>query len=576
MLEEEVALGVLHRLLTNSNSSVALDTETNGEDCRDGRGFALGVAIAWRDTEGINGLYLPFRHYDSNYNLQRFLPLLQRLISTRPIIFHNAKFDLTALETLGLSVVETRFLCTMILCHLINENEPFAKSLDACTKHYLGNEAGGKHKDKVTPWVKLHGWGMLPAYYACSYATWDAVLALQLYEAIRPKLKAEQLQPVWQHKEKFINVLRGMENRGVRVDTDFCQEEINKGETAMVDVIESLSGLVPSRPTDLQKLLIQQLGLPQIYSPKTGNPTFNKEAMEEYEEELEDIDKPIAKEVLRYRGWMKSVSSNYRPYLDLLSDDGRLRCNYKMHGTKTGRLSCEKPNLQQIPRSSDKPWNGHLKRAFIPDPGYSLITFDYAQLEMRIGASVAREARLLQIFDADRDLFAEMAADLNVIRYDAKTLAYAIGYGAGKDKIAKMLKRSREESSQLVRNFHINYPALKGASDYATREVLRKKKIQTISGRYRHFQYASQAHKAWNSVMQGSAADVVEGTMIRLDEAGLNNNDCRMLLQVHDEIVFEIRDDLVAEVQPEIESVMIAIPGLTARMKVEGKTWGLK
>jgi len=571
-----LALEILRRLTETSNSSVAVDTETNGEDCRDGRGYGLGISLAWKDSDGEQAIYFPFRHFDANYNLQAFKGLLQHVFDTRTLIFHNAKFDLTVLETLGFDTSKIRFLDTMILCHLINENEPYAKSLDSCVKFYKVAEEGKHKTEKLNNWIKLHGWGMTPSYYMCEYAAWDALLTYRLYQQIRPKLKAENLQTVWAHKEKFIKVLRGMEIRGVRVDTDFCKEYINRGETAMVDVVDSLQGLIPSRPKDLQKLLIQQLGLPVVYSQKTGNPTFDKDAMGYYENLLEDVDKPIAKEILRYRGWMKSVSSNYRPYLDLLSDDGRLRCNYKMHGTKTGRLSCEKPNLQQIPRSSDKPWNGHLKRAFIPDLGYSLITFDYAQLEMRIGASVAREARLLQIFDVGRDLFSEMAADLHIERYGAKTLAYAIGYGAGKDKIAEMLKISRAESSQLIRNFYSQYPNLGGAASYAEREVKSRRKIQTLIGRYRHFRFPSEAHKAWNSVMQGSAADVVEGTMVRLDEAGLNNDDCRMLLQVHDEVVFEIRDELVEEVQPQIEKIMMDVPGITARMKVEGQVWGQK
>jgi len=104
----------------------------------------------------------------------------------------------------------------------------------------------------------------------------------------------------------------------------------------------------------------------------------------------------------------------------------------------------------------------------------------------------------------------------------------------------------------------------------------RKKKVPTILGRYRHLEYPSLAHKAWNSIIQGSAADVVESSMIRLDKAGLNNDDCRMLLQIHDELVFEIRTDLVEKLQPEIERVMASVPGLTAKMKVDGKLWGTK
>lgn len=138
--------------------------------------------------------------------------------------------------------------------------------------------------------------------------------------------------------------------------------------------------------------MIDELKLPVVKrSPKTGAPSFDKEAMTIYDEMLEHRDNPTANLIKQYRGWQKSVTSNYLPYVELLSLDGRLRPNYKLHGTKTGRMSCEKPNLQQIPRVSNKPWNGKMKAAFIPEDDFELWEFDYSQLELRLGTAYAKK-----------------------------------------------------------------------------------------------------------------------------------------------------------------------------------------
>src|SRR6185437_5333306 len=148
--------------------------------------------------------------------------------------------------------------------------------------------------------------------------------------------------------------------------------------------------------------------------------------------------------ILEYRGWSKTTSSNYRPYLALLSPDGRLRPNYKQHGTLTGRLSCEMPNLQQIPREGSKRWNGQLKKCFITlDPDEMLLEFDYSQLELRLGAAYAKEESLIQVFREGRDIFQEMAEALEMDRQSTKTMNYAIAYGAGVTRISNVLDISR-------------------------------------------------------------------------------------------------------------------------------------
>jgi DNA polymerase-1 len=343
----------------------------------------------------------------------------------------------------------------------------------------------------------------------------------------------------------------------------------------MEDVKEIL-GLDPGKPKDLQVLLLDKLGLPVLKrSEKTGKPSFDKEVMITYDEILARQRNATAEHVLSFRGWQKSKSSNYDSYIRLRSPDGRLRPNYKLHGTKTGRCSCSDPNLQQIPRVSNKPWNGRMKKAFIADEGWELWEADYSQLEFRLTAHIANEMSLLEVFDdVTRDIFTEMSGPLGLVRQDTKTFVYATGYGAGINKIHHTLGVSTDRAAQIRASYWQAYPNIKYVSDQARLTVLRKKKIKLWSGRYRHFQWPqSEAHKALNSWTQGGAADFVERRMHTLFEE-LESDSCHMLLQVHDSVVFAIRSDMVEKTLPEIKRIMENVEGFRVRFKVDIHRWG--
>lgn len=589
ILPEEMALEVLKDLANGRSKYVSVDTETNGFDCRDGRGYAYGVSVAGRSGDGVISFYMPFRHENSglvgNYSKDRFLPYLQAILGDKVCVFHNAQFDLPSLSTLGLDTSRTRFLCTMNLCHLISDHvfelQVQGYSLDACSKYYLGRP--GKKKSEL--WQKLfkqYGWKDMPPEGHGEYAAYDTFSTLELYEAIRPKLLAEGLGETWTHKQKFTRLINRMEKTGVRVDTEFCEMMAEEGEIRQSEIKEMWHerygrALNPGSPKDLGFLLRDTLKLPVVFNHKTGRPTFDKSAMEQYEQILELISNPLANEILEYRGWNKSVSSNYQAYIEHLSPDGRLRPHYKLVGTKTGRLSCYSPNLQQIPRSGKKPWNGKMKQCFIPEDGYVLIECDYSQLEFRLQAAVAREQALLDIFaDPTRDVFDEMAKQLGWERQHVKTFVYSTSYGAGAKRIAFVFGVSLEKAKELIRFFYELYPALRSANSRAASEAERFGKIQLWSGRYRHFRDPrNESHKALNSYIQGGAADIVERTMLRCEDAGLNDGDIsRMLLQVHDSVVFEVREDYVDKLTPVIQETMANVePDFGVTFKAEPKIW---
>jgi DNA polymerase-1 len=571
-----MALSILTKIC--SNPLVAIDTETNGLDVRDGRGICFGVSIATPEY----AMYLPFRHEnmpEQNFDLHAFLPLLQAIIDNSTVIYHNAKFDLISLQTLGLKTLGRKFVDTMILAHLVDENRPWqGKSLDACTKYYL--EDGGKRKDPDYEWtLKSIGYAEMTAELTAKYATWDAWLTYQLYEALLPKLREEQLGAVWNHKAKMVELLTSMEGHGISIDTDLCEHMAELGGYEMDRLRAELDGLNPSSTNDLHSLLIGRLGLPVVKLTPKGKPCFDKWAMKEYEEILEVTKNRDAQRILAYRGWQKSCSSNYKPYVALQSPDLRLRPDYLLHGTVTGRMSCRYPNLQQIPKSGVKPWNGKMKQCFIPRQGYVLIEGDYSQLEFRLSSSFAKVAELLAIFnDPTRDVFQEIADLLGMSRDEAKTLVYSILYGAGANRIKNVFGVSLAEGQQIRDNFFRLYPNLLKASRYASNYATAKKRIPLWSGRYRHFiNVKEEAHRAYNSLVQGGAADIVERTMVRADEQGLNSPDCSLLLQVHDSMVWEVREDMLGAYIPEIKRVMEAVePDFGVNFKASVHQWGEK
>lgn len=548
----------------------------------------MGVSVAFRDGGDVTGFYLPFRHSNLggsfNHNVARFLPVLQRILDTKLCVYHNAKFDLVSLQTLGLRThgPDRRFVDTMVLAHLLDENRPYSgKSLDSCSRYYLKDEGGKRKSEDLKEIIKVFGWGAVSPDHMAEYGMYDAVLTLRLFEVLQPKLTAERLGNVWPEKKRFLELLIKMEGYGIQVDTNLCEEMALTGHREMVR-LKQLLKVNPASNKGLKVLLNNQLGLPVYMSPKTGKPSYDKDAMAWYEDLLSVMGDTRAQRILEYRGWQKSVSSNYESYLKHLSPDGRLRPNYLMHGTVTGRLSCREPNLQQIPKAGNKPWNGKMKQCFVPRPGYVLISVDYSQLELRLATVYAQEESLVRTFQENRDIFTEMSSQLGMTRNDTKTLVYSIQYGAGLKRISNAFQVTPAKAKALRDNYSATYPKFQAASDRASEIVRNYGQIILWSGRRRHFLYPKDDdYMAFNSICQGGAADIVERSMLRLDDEGLNDGDnCRILLQIHDEIVAEVREDLEDEYRTLIAESMGRVdfvPRLsTVKFKAEPKRWGEK
>jgi len=276
-------------------------------------------------------------------------------------------------------------------------------------------------------------------------------------------------------------------------------------------------------------------------------------------------------------------------YLENIDADQILHPGYKLHGTRTGRLSCEKPALQQIPKSSNKEWNGNSKAAFVARPGFDLWTIDYSQLQFRMTVSYAQQMDLIDIFnDPNRDIFTEMASDMGWLRPDVKTLVYLILFGGGANRAKNAFGlETVEQGAELVNEFHSMYPGIKRIANACSKVARSQGYVEYWTGRRRHFypsrNFEPKYYRAFNAVIQGGEAEIMKRAMIALQEEVCDEN-CRMVLQIHDELAFEITSGQAENYLPRLQQVMERVPEMDfcaftntpVKFKTSSGLWGAK
>ena len=573
----EASLAILAKL-GNPNLVIAVDTEATGLSVASREDKCIGVSIATVVDGAPYSHYFPFHHETGENCRNNVYTLLKELLEgDHTLIFCNAQYDILSLETIGISVEHTNFMDVPTIAHLINENKPYNKGLDSLAQFYLKD--AGKHKDEFLEKQKKIGWPETTWQQMWPYAIQDAELTWRLHQILTAKREWLDLpENIWTHKRDLIRVLLSMKRYGVRIDVHLAEQYVQKGEIEMARIEKSL-GINPASPKQMKKLLIDDLGLPVVkQSAKTGAPSFDKEAMLTYDSMLEKLENPVAKQIKEFRGWQKAVSAAYRPYIDLVGIDGRLRCSYRLHGTATGRLSCAEPNLQQIPKASDKPWNGKVKECFIPEDGFVLINADFSQLELRLATAYAGEEELKEVFNEGRDIFTEMSKQLGMSRHDTKTLVYSMQYGAGEQRLMNAFGVDKPRAKEIRQNYFTTYPNFRRLNERCTTKVEQSGEIKIWSGRKRHFEHRNDGYKALNSLIQGGAADIVERIMVQCFKK-LEGPECRMLLQVHDSITFEVKESVVPQYIEKIRTTMEDVNAVTGdisfdvRFAVEVDNW---
>lgn len=574
----DFANGMLARM--DSSDTLYCDIETTGLNCKGGEDHAVGLAIA--DEHG-QAIYLPFQHEaDAHNNMpieylhQVVVPFLNK--QRRTLVWHNLKFDYQAWRTWGIDVWDwsCKWADSEIEMYLLNEEYPSYK-LDFLGKRFLKH---GK-VDAVGKFADAFGWRAVTPTMMDEYARNDvAGLTRPLHHLFREELRKRDNYDLGLLKARFAMHLAKLEIEGVGVNEDFCTHMADRGEHVM-KLIRARLGFNPGSSDELGKYLIEHLQLPVLKRgkphKKTGiaKPSFDKEVMAKYEEMLEGVNDETARLVLDYRGWQKAVSSLYLPMLRKRDKDGRVRTEFRQTRTRTGRLASANPNLQQIPRWTVKEWNGQAKRSFHSgSDDFELVGYDYSQLELRLAAAYGQDRKLIEVFENDGDPFAVFAESLfgefnEETRFKAKNhFIYPMNYGAGRAKIAGMLGTDMEGVKKYYDAYQSEHPGIYTAAKECERRAEERGYIKYWTGRRRHCRFKEHAYKMWNSAMQGGAAELVERAMLRAP----NDENCRQVLQVHDEIVFAVRKGMRDKYEPEIIHAMTDWP-FGVKLKVEGKIW---
>lgn len=403
---------------------------------------------------------------------------------------------------------------------------------------------------------------------------------------------------LWEWERNFNFALMEMERLGVNVNQELARSEYDLG-VATMDAVTRELGICPSGTKNLHKLLIEDLGLPLV-EPTDGTrklprdqwvPSFNKKAMEEYDLILrhKDPDNDTAKRILTYRGWQKSTSTFFRAFLDKVCPDGRLRTSFRIDKTVTTRLSSHDPNLQQIPQTRDesKRWNMHTKQCIIAAEEFDLFEFDYNNLELRLAAEYSQEPNLLKPFREGTKIWDYMSRllsehdPLHSDKNSTKTKTYSILYGCTEVRLANVFGVSNTDGRKIINGYYKVFPRLRyignsKKSDYGLIQQMAADTGYTKlwTGRRRHYQFNSEIRKAFNSLLQGGAAEIVKRAIVRLRKEVCDAN-CRMVLTIHDSIVLEIRKGMGHIYLPHIKRIMEDMPdSFSLPFTVEVHLWG--
>jgi len=570
---------------------LALDTETDGPAPT--RARLVGLSFAF---EPGRAYYVPVGHDYLGAPAQ--IPKARALDILRPVLEdpavrktgQNIKYDLIVLEREGVRLAGIS-RDTMVLSYLLEPN--WGKhGLDKVALHYLQEtkspyaEVVGKGKNELTM-------DKVPVERAAPYACQDAALAWELGPVLWDKAAGRGLGRLYEDIERpLIELLARMEVAGVRVDPAVLKAMSKEleGEIGRLEKdIHALAGgaFNINSPRQLGEVLFHKLGLPAARRTRI---TKGYSTSLDILEDLAALH-PLAKLVLDYRQ-MSKLKSTYADALGSLIDPatGRIHTSYNQTVASTGRLSSSDPNLQNIPVRG--PWGTRFRQAFIPDKGSFLLAADYSQIELRVLAHLSDDPTLIETFLSDRDVHEETARLVfgesagEEARRRAKIINFSIIYGTSAFSLAKELGTSAGEAQKFIDRYFAERPKVREYLDRVVEEAREKGYSETLLGRQRQVpelrmpdRTLQQAGRriALNNPIQGSAADLIKVAMLRADRALRGRKlGTRMILQVHDELVFEVPKGERGEVEPLIREAMEGVAELRVPLKVRlgaGPNW---
>lgn len=584
-------------ILNSEEKAVAFDTETDSLNSHEAG--LVGFSLSFEKGRGIyvpvflgGGMFAP-----ETISKKDCLAVLEKLFSEKELTLamHNGKFDLEVLAANGMKKrPECKIFDTMVAAWLLNPaasgKSPYSLEFLAETK--LGLK-GIEFKDIVQ---KNQTFADVPLEKAFKYGAEDSDFTLQLYYLLKDELKKADLENLFYQMEmNVLPILVSMEIRGIHLDKKKLNEYKNElsvliSEKEKEIYKEAGCEFNIASPKQLQEILFEKRNLPHGKKTKTGYST-DTAVLEELAFSTNDA---LPKMILDYRSYTK-LQSTYVEALPLLADKNeRIHTSFLQTGTATGRLSSRDPNLQNIPVRDES--GRRIRAAFTAEPGTVLISADYSQIELVVLAHLSGDKNLCSAFINGIDVHKSTAALIYGIspedvkpeqRRFAKTVNFGVMYGMSAFRLANELGISRTEAKNFIEQYFSTYSDVKKFLDETKRMARENGYVETITGRRRYIPEIKSSSKivlqgaeriAINTPIQGSAADIVKTAMIKV-QAALEKSGAgaRMLLQVHDELIFECPEDSVEKavmiIQHEMENaVQLKVP---LRVSVEhGKNWG--
>lgn len=590
---------------TDAKIPVAWDTETTSLEPRDAE--LVGIGCCWAEGTG-DMAYIPLGHkvgnnLDKTTVLEALRPILEG--AEYPKALQNAKFDRLVLRCQGVHLTGVAF-DTMLASYVLNPEN--SHNLSELSRTYLGIHATSY--EELVPKGKLISDIDIAA--VANYCGMDVYTTFHLVSKLRTELAPlpTLLRLLLEVEQPLEPVLAQMEFCGVRIDCDYLKTLSQELETSLAEIEQRAYEAAGQKfglgsPKQLSELLFNVLGLDKKKSRKikTGYSTDAATL-----EKLQG-DHPVVDQILEHRTLTK-LKSTYVDALPLLvrADTHRVHTNFNQTGTSTGRLSSSEPNLQNIPIRTA--FSRQIRKAFIPQPGWILVGADYSQIELRILAHLSQEPVLVETYQKNEDIH-RLTARLLLEKEDisseerrlAKIINFGVIYGMGAQRFAREAGVKSAEAKVFIDRFNERYSQVFAYLQQMQRAAIAQGYVETILGRRRYFNFASESLRqlrgtpaeqidlskiklrdqydagllraAANAPIQGSSADIIKIAMIRLHQL-LQNHQARLLLQVHDELVFEMPPEEWSILQPQIKSTMESAVSLTVPLMVDihsGENW---
>ena len=578
----------------------AFDTETTSLDPMQAELVGFSIAL-----EPGKAAYVPLNHVDGSNDLlgggrvkgqieaNKAVALLKPVLENPAIlkIAQNMKYDWLVMRQYNVTIQS--FDDTMLLSYVLDAGT-LTHGMDALSERWLGHkpitfkEVTGSGKSST-------GFAAVDLARATAYAAEDADVTLRLWRVLKPQIVARGVSRVYERLERpLVTVLARMEERGVLVDRQLLSRlsgELAQSAAGLEDEIYKLAGekFNIGSPKQLGEILFAKMGLPGGTKTKTGQWSTSAQVLEDLAAEGHELPRKIVdwRQLTKLKSTYTDALPNY-----ILKTTGRVHTNYSMAATSTGRLASSDPNLQNIPVRT--PEGRKIRAAFIAGPGNLLLSADYSQIELRVLAHVADIKALKKAFAEGLDIHAMTASEMfgvpiegmpPEVRRRAKAINFGIIYGISAFGLANQLSIPREEAAQYIRTYFERFPGIKDYMEKTKAFAHEHGYVETIFGRRAHYPdinsknaqvRAFNERAAINAPIQGAAADIIRRAMVKMDnaleKAGLS---AKMLLQVHDELIFELPENEVEKTTSVVKKIMenATMPALalTVPLKVDAR-----